>query len=804
MTQGIAGNLGRIAECGQFFVYKMLWNAERGKYDRKYPQGAPSDAGNWRSYADRLAEVDRLNAAAEDGVLYAVGLWITRELGVFLLDMDGFERDWELDDRAQALVAMLPGAMLEWSSSRRGAHVIGSYVGKIEHRSAPKGLHLELYTHDRGVALSNAAWGSADVDCTDALHALVERYFKPVPTMEQVGTPVVSTEPDLAAMATLQRQVSMLAGTPSGERNHALNTASYLVGGLVASGRLLLADARAALLGVVHQAGWDNLDKCERTIDAGLRSGANTPIPLRVPDQVLLPLDPVFKVMERVLDAVSAAGSYDEIFNTVIPMAAQAVIPVEHQPRVMNAINRKLEFFDAKLPVAKLRAMLNPPRQVEQTEPGEWVYKHCYVAALDKFYDVQAGTFMSRQGFDAQYNRMMPFKAGGKRESAAEWSIDRWGITVVADVAYRPDMPPYFTHGGREYANTFTLDSVPHLQDYTPAGLQAIAMFQRHMVDLCGGRDEIYQQLLGWMAHNVQHPGVKIRWAPLIKGVQGDGKSIIADVLRAAMGVRNIKTTGPSTLTNNGGFTDWASGACVNFIEEIRLEGKARHALFNAMKTYIGDRVIDINAKGRANTGSIINVTNHFATTNFEDALPVDDDDRRWLIVFTPYNTIGEAMEAKGVDMEGFIKFFKTIGDACRNRPGEFRRWLLSVNCGFFDPDSRALNTDDKKNMVIQATDDADDFVADVISKGGSGIAENVVSSKMLLRIVKNCAIYENVEIPYGWGWNKLLGRLGYRKITDKWWYGKEQHRVWVKRSFKGSWEAELTNSFRFSESIDY
>lgn len=53
-----------------------------------------------------------------------------------------------------------------------------------------------------------------------------------------------------------------------------------------------------------------------------------------------------------------------------------------------------------------------------------------------------------------------------------------------------------------------------------------------------GRRDDVFCSLLYWMAHNVQKPGVKIRWSPILKGVHGDGKTLAAAVL-----VRCDKTT---------------------------------------------------------------------------------------------------------------------------------------------------------------------------------------------------------------------------------------------------------------------
>jgi hypothetical protein len=285
--------------------------------------------------------------------------------------------------------------------------------------------------------------------------------------------------------------------------------------------------------------------------------------------------------------------------------------------------------------------------------------------------------------------------------------------------------------------------------------------------------------MLQWIAHNVQKPGHKIRWSPIIKGIQGDGKSIVSNVVRAALGLRNVKMTSISSLSNSGGFTDWATGAAVNFIEEIQLTGKERYKLFNSMKTYIADNYIDLNRKGRAAGDPVYNVTNHWANTNYGDALPLDDGDRRWCVVFTPYNTIHEAASAKGFgSVDELVRHFEWLSESMRREPGAWRAWLMGVDTSSFNPNARAPVTAEKTSMKLMSEDALDQAVLDVLERGGQGVHRDAFSSKNVMGSV-DMAIGER---PATRTWNTLLSRLGYQQHEKMVWWCGTSHRIWTKK----------------------
>lgn len=78
---------------------------------------------------------------------------------------------------------------------------------------------------------------------------------------------------------------------------------------------------------------------------------------------------------------------------------------------------------------------------------------------------------------------------------------------------------------------------------------------ERHLSLLIPNRRE-RQIFRAWLAHNYLHPGVKVRWAPLLKGCPGDGKSMFGELLELVLGVDNLKLMNADTIQTSP-FSGW-------------------------------------------------------------------------------------------------------------------------------------------------------------------------------------------------------------------------------------------------------
>lgn len=793
-----------------YMLYRLTWDAEKQKYKKK----------PCRLDGTSLIENEPIPTAAREAITVpdgcALGYWLTEAAGMFFIDLDEcVQADGSLDATSARIAApfVQAGCFFEASSSGRGAHIIGRYTGNLPaHCNRRPNTHkYEFYTRDRGIALNlDRATGNSAVDATGLLLTMLPEIFPP-------RTVVVS-------LPTGQRRPEWRGPEDDDELLRralaATGSAAARLGGKATFGDLwsgrVQQDSEADMALASHLAFWTGCD-VERIERMMKRSGLardkwnerrrDTTYLMFTIHNACMTTQNVYQEPERknmlaaaigtpgpgavdwhaitreTIAKINNTGTFEELSDHVIPTLGTLGLPHIHAERVVSALGKRLELFDAKQPVGKLRSLVTPPvtgGAITDTTPPDWFAGMCYVKSNDKFLNVITGSQYTAEGFRTEYARFMPFTPAGKREDPVTWARERWNIVTVDDTMYHPAQPPFFVHGNRQYANTFNPNSMPAITVPSAQCSMCIQAFQSHLYMLCGQRDWLYVLLLQWLAHNVQHPGHKIRWSPLIKGVQGDGKSIVGDLIFAVMGEANVKITSPSNISNKGGFTDWATGKAVNFIEEIRLEGKEKHALYNAMKLFVGDTRADMNRKGRASGDTMPNVMNHWANSNYGDAIPVDPRERRWCIVFSPYMTIEDAAADKGLpDADSLVRHFKMLGASMRAEPGAWRGWLMSIDTSLFDPDGRAPITPEREMMRLMSGNTMDQAIVDVLDAGGHGITRDCFSSACLLGMVK----IKTGENPDNRGWNSTLTRLGYIQMTKTVWWNGSSHRIWAKKS---------------------
>lgn len=838
--QPLRAALGAMAQIPQFFVWRLTWDDAENKYikvpwdgQRKIDAQLPEA---WHTY--EAAEVMRTQwaATAPPGVAYALGWMFTPGCGYWFLDLDKcIGVDGQYTPLALDWLAKLPGCFFEFSSSGTGVHVLGR--GELPpHGKRNKQLGAELYTEKRGIAfgLSGQAFGCADVPGAGILE--IAKFFPPraegddgeylkpradwagptddaellrrmlgsasvaaklghkatfaqlwtnAPELEGFYGPGSNTERDAALAAHLAFWTGCDA--PRMER---LMWQSALVRPKWTDHRTYLREL--TIEGACARQG-DVLQDRPRVDVAAQMYGPPITLPAlpgAAPLTTLVaPVVPpeMTKLVDRLMLAVNSAGHWDELHNSVIPTVRDSGLPPALMPMLETAINSRLDIWGAKMPVAKLRALLSPPRMPSEPADGAvacpgWASHFVYLQQLTNFFDLRDATVISPEAFRAQYNRLMPFKNDDSpdRQDSTKYMLEHWNCPVVHDTMYYPGKGQIVEYEGRKWANTYSDASLPPVSEYTAEGVHAIGLFQKHLWLLAGNRDRVAQNLLAWMAHNVQHPGKKIRWAPLIKGIEGDGKSTISRVMSAALGPRNVKPVGPDVLCNSGGFTDWAHGRALVTLEEIHMVGKDRYKLANMLKPIIANSTITVNVKG-AKEKTVLNTCNQLALTNHSDAAAISDTDRRYFVIFSPFGALSQMLLALGVSQAR--EHFDPVYDSLAREPGQWRKWLLEMPIPeWFDADGSAMVTGEKEVMTSSGMSDEDQLVLDTLAEGGYGVAKDCFSSKHLRQAIAVRAMSVGMADPKPGGLNHVYVRHGFTNIpggTLKW--DGKNYRVWVR-----------------------
>lgn len=818
----LAQALGGMVSIPQFFIWRLVWSADDNKFLKTpcYPDGSvyimeAKDPANWMTHADAVATLAKLEG---NGTQYALGFYLTKSTGYWFFDLDGcFNRDTgELSEVANYAMQALPGAACEWSSSGRGLHFFGR--GTVPpHRCTYKPANLEFYTEGRGIAfgLSGRATGAADTDHTNAINIICAHWFPPTPEVSHGSGPrsewrgptddgellrramasgsVASKLGYKASFADLwNRNVPMLAKSfpPSKDsKEFGESDADAALAMQLAFWTGCDADRieRLMLQSALKRDKWDKRVHETYLRELTIANACASVSRVLQDEEKVQKLDVSVtaeqrNVMEDWITRVVNAEELD-LRNTVIPaIAADRTIEMLDRERLALLIKERLAVFQIPATIGQCRKMVSMQAVESEvsTDAGipAFATEHVYVRQGDAFFHLPTATPLSRTAFQATYNRAMPAKQNGDKEDAAKWCLERWGTSTVHDLMYHPRREPVFHHDGQPYANLYSEKSVPPSTEYTAQGVECIRLFARHLELFCGSRPDVYGHFLAWLAFNVQNPGVKVRYAPILKGIPGDGKSIITKILRAAMGDRNVNEVGPAIVMNSGGFTDWAQGACVIALEEMMMQGKNRYAMANAIKENITNDRVTINRKGRAQL-PIINVSNFICFTNHSNAVPLEDNDRRWWVIFSPYASIADAAKAHGVADMGQV--LASIAYGADRHGGEIRKWLLEMPIPVtFDPNGHAPYTDEKMSMLESGEDGEHSIARQVIETGAPGVTYEALSSSCLTAAMRAICILEGADVPKGSKVNSMLNDIGYQAIgTMK--IQSKIHRVWVK-----------------------
>lgn len=141
-------------------------------------------------------------------------------------------------------------------------------------------------------------------------------------------------------------------------------------------------------------------------------------------------------------------------------------------------------------------------------------------------------------------------------------------------------------------------------------------------------------QMLNFMAHRVQRPGEKIRFALVLAGEQGVGKDTIIEMCKPAIGMHNCRNITPMALTAD--FNEFVCSLLLTIDEASDVKNLGKLMFAERVKTIIAGApdYVTINPKYERKYEAR-NVTGVIITTNHLDSggLYVAADDRRYDIL---------------------------------------------------------------------------------------------------------------------------------------------------------------------------
>lgn len=207
---------------------------------------------------------------------------------------------------------------------------------------------------------------------------------------------------------------------------------------------------------------------------------------------------------------------------------------------------------------------------------------------------------------------------------------------------------------------------------------------------------EISQWLLRWMAYPLQHPGAKMSAAVIMHGPQGTGKSAVFQTLARIYGdyATVLSQRGIEDKFN----ADWIDSKLFVLAEEV-VTRQEMWQIKNELKELVTGEWVRVNPKNFAAYRQR-NQINICYLSNEGQPLPLENDDRRHLVVWTP-PMLSEAY------YDGLWQEIDNGGAAA------LYHYLLNLDLGDFHPKKRPPMTRAKQDLIDISRASEDRFLQD-------------------------------------------------------------------------------------------
>lgn len=422
------------------------------------------------------------------------------------------------------------------------------------------------------------------------------------------------------------------------------------------------------------------------------------------------------------------------------------------------ARNMYSKITGVKLSIVEVRRSVAYELPSTERTPN-WCKDWVFDASEDRFFHLKSKITMSIQGFNAVFSRQALTKKDileGKSSPSntpADLALNVFKVHEIYGRNYAPGEEVVFFRNGLRVGNSYPEYQVPSMPDeYTPRDKRAIQTIKNHIAHMIADKGE-QRLFLNWLAFLVQNPGKRVNWAMLLQGTEGDGKSFFAFLLRAVMGTNNVRMINANILEGN--FNGWAHGQCVIVVEEPRLQGHNKYDVLNKIKPLITNSVIEIHPKGK-DPYNVENTSNYFLPTNFRDALPLNDSDRRYCVLFSRWQNRDELAQFIRDNPDYYVTLYKTLQDCVP----ALRKFLVEHEVDEdFPAGGDAPRTTAHAYMVSASKPEAIRVVGEIIQEGQyPDITEHLVNATSL----PDAMIGRDTELPQTQGLNRLLEHNGY------------------------------------------
>jgi len=684
----------------QFIIYRLI---DGDKIPCSPLNGLPisvKDSTVWVTYAEALAAATQWQASGV-GFVIAPPYWFL-DIDHCLLDSGAWS------PLAIEICTQFNGAGMEVSQSGRGLHLFG--IGEAPFHKCKNIKHkIEFYTQDRFAALTGTNWsGDIQFNATALLPALVKKYFEPE---IEPNFNISGVHPNWSGPQDDDELINLMLQSKSSPFRRGASIQDLWAANETALARAYppakdtqVYDASAADAALAqHLAFWTGNDS-ERMIRLMYRSQL-------VRDKWQQRSDYLPRTIEQAR-AKQSTFYHQTTIATVQPRGNNSLLGVDEQ----------IEFFKGCVYIMDEHKALIPGGYLVNAERFRVIYGgHSFVMDLENGRVCRNAweAFTENQGFKCER---------------------------VISSCFRPLLPAgaVITENGAKLVNTWWPIDIPRRAgDATP--------FLNHVKKLYPDEEE-RERILCYLAALIQYQGIKFEWCPIIQGVQGNGKTLLARCLAHAVGNRYTHYPKADQITSR--FNDWMDSRILIVVEDIY---DSNEKIIEALKVIInGDRQ-EIEPKGGKKITKDV-CCNYIINTNHRDALRKSRDDRRFGIFYTAQQEKADlARDGMGGD------YFPKLYGWLKNGGYEIVSELL-YTYQIRDEFNPALGhiapmTQFTELAISEGSSPLEQEIREAIEQGVSGFRGGWISSMALDNLISKCKFYITYSKRHA-----LLKSLGYIK----------------------------------------
>lgn len=324
-----------------------------------------------------------------------------------------------------------------------------------------------------------------------------------------------------------------------------------------------------------------------------------------------------------------------------------------------------------------------------------------WVEKIQCVVDLHTLTPLNREQFNWRFaNIGHPADSKGCAWSVFGAALDR--RRTVKSLTYRPG-GPLFVYEEAENGLCLNIWRGPTGPIPETATAEDAKPWLDHLTYLFGDGEE-RDALIHWLAWVVQNPALKPNWGVLIGSPwQGNGKSILLEPVRYALGGHNVRELGADDLSS--GYSDWMIETKLFVVEEMH--SFERKATMNKLKNYLATPPWELRVNPKyGRQFSVPNVLAGVFFTNHGDALALEKADRRFFVLWTEVPPRDRAYYL------ALTTWFKASGSAV------VARYLLSLDVANFDALGIAPGTSAKEDMRKHGRSRLDEWIEEGMQEG--------------------------------------------------------------------------------------